>query len=344
MGLFEKTYEMGHQEIIYCSDPSVGLKAIIAIHNTNLGPALGGCRMWHYDCEEGALEDVLRLSRGMTYKCAAMGMKLGGGKSVIIADPKKDKTPELFKAFGRFVESLGGRYITAEDVGTNEEDMNYILEETSHVVGLKGKSGNPSPVTAKGVFLGIKASLEWVFGTDELNGRTIAIQGVGNVGYELARLLTEGGAKVIAANTSPERIEKAKNALGVLAVHHEDIFDVECDVFSPCAMGAVINDNTIERFRCKIIAGAANNQLQDSQMSVRLMEKGILYAPDYVINGGGVINVMEEMSGGGYDYNRVMANLQIIPKRLTEIYDYAQKNSVSTAEACDRVTERQFQR
>lgn len=344
MGVFEQMGKMGHEEVIYCNDESVGLKAIIAIHNTNLGPALGGCRMWNYDSEEEALIDVLRLSRGMTYKCAAMGMSLGGGKAVIIGDPKKDKTPELFKAFGKYVEGLGGRYITAEDVGTDEEDMNYILEETSHVVGLKGKSGNPSPVTARGVYFGVKASVEWVFGSDDMKGKTVAIQGLGNVGFELARLLVQEGAKVIATDIFSERLEEAKKTLGIEVVEPQAIFDVDCDVFSPCALGAVINEDTIERFRCKIIAGAANNQLKDSQMGIKLMEKGILYAPDYVINGGGVINVVDEMSEESYDFDRVVKKLEVIPKRLKEIFQYAVDHFISTAEACDRVTEKIFQR
>lgn len=344
MELFNETFKKGHEQVVFCSDPAAGLKAIIAIHSTTLGPALGGLRMWDYQSEEEALIDVLRLSRGMTYKNAAMGLGLGGGKAVIIGDPNRDKTPKLFRAFGRFVENLGGRYITAEDVGTCEEDMNYIAQETTHVVGLAEKSGNPSPMTAYGVFLGIKAAVEWVFGKDNLEDKSIALQGLGHVGMEVARLLVESGAKVTATDIYPDRIRSAREILGVEIVQPEKIYDVPCDIFSPCALGAVINENTIERLRCRIVAGAANNQLKDEIFAKRLMDRGILYAPDYIINGGGVINVAEELSGMPYSVERVFRKLSIIPARLKEVFALSESEDITTAEAADRVTEKQFEK
>ncbi|HHW03793.1 MAG TPA: Glu/Leu/Phe/Val dehydrogenase [Thermoanaerobacterales bacterium] len=344
MEIFKETFEKGHEQIVFCSDPAAGLKAIIAIHSTVLGPALGGLRMWNYRSEEEALIDVLRLSRGMTYKNAAMGLELGGGKAVIIGDPQKDKSPELFRAFGRFVESLGGRYITAEDVGTCEEDMYYIARETSHVLGLAGKSGNPSPVTAYGVFLGIKACAEWVFGSDDLRGRKVALQGLGHVGMEVARLLRESGAEVTAADIYPYRAKEAREKLGIKIVEPEKIYDLPCDIFSPCALGAVINEDTVERFKCRIVAGAANNQLKDGSFAKRLKDRGILYAPDYIINGGGVISVAEELSGMPYSLDRVFRKLSVIPARLKEIFALAVSEGITTAEAADRATEKRFEK
>lgn len=344
MEIFKETFKKGHEQVVFCSDREVGLKAIIAVHSTVLGPALGGLRMWNYRSEEEALIDVLRLSRGMTYKNAAMGLNLGGGKAVIIGDPRKDKTPELFRAFGRFVESLNGRYITAEDVGTCEEDMSYIAQETSHVLGLAGKSGNPSPVTAYGVFLGIKASAKWVFGSDDLKGKKVALQGLGHVGMEVARLLTESGAEITVTDINADRVDEAKKFLGAKAVGLDEIYDVPCDIFSPCALGAVINEKTVDRFQCKIIAGCANNQLKDGSFAKRLMDRGILYAPDYIINGGGVINVAEELSGIPYSIERVFGKLSIIPERLKEIFILAKSEGITTAEAADRVTERRFEK
>lgn len=344
MEIFKETFEKGHEQVVFCSDPAAGLKAIIAIHSTVLGPALGGLRIWNYKSEEEALTDVLRLSRGMTYKNAAMGLGLGGGKAVIIGDPQRDKTPELFRAFGRFVESLGGRYITAEDVGTSEEDMNYIAQETSHVVGLAGKSGNPSPVTAYGVFLGIKAAVEWVFGSDDLKGKKVALQGLGHVGMEVARLLTESGAEVTASDIYPDRVKEAQEILGAKIVEPEKIYEVPCDIFSPCALGAVINENTVDRLTCRIVAGAANNQLKDESYARRLMDRGILYAPDYIINGGGVINVAEELSGMPYSIERVFRKLSVIPARLKEVFELSRSEGITTAEAADKVTEKRFEK
>ncbi|KXG78604.1 Leucine dehydrogenase [Fervidicola ferrireducens] len=342
MEIFKVIGEMGHEEVVFCNDPESGLKAIIAVHNTNLGPALGGCRMWSYDSEEDAIRDVLRLSRGMTYKNAMMNLPLGGGKSVIIGDPRKDKSEKLFRAFGKFVNSLGGKYITAEDVGTCPEDMRYVAQETSYVAGLDGKSGDPSPITAFGVFLGIKACCEWVYGNDDLKGKVVAIQGLGHVGMELVRLLTEAGAKLVVTDIYSDRIDEAKEKYGVEAVDPDKIFDVACDIFAPCALGAVINENTVDRLRCKIVAGAANNQLKDESFAERLAKRGILYAPDYVINGGGVINVSIEVSGEIYSRELVNEKLKIIPKRLKEVFEFAEKEKVTTARAADMIAERIF--
>jgi len=330
--------------VVFCNDKEAGLKAIIAIHNTNLGPALGGCRMWKYATEEDAIRDALRLSRGMTYKNAMMELPLGGGKSVIIGDPRKEKSEKLFRAFGKFVNSLGGKYITAEDVGTCPEDMKYVAQETSFVAGLDGKSGDPSPITAKGVFLGIKACSEWVFGQTDLKDMVIAIQGLGHVGMSLARLLYEAGAQLIIADIYEDRVKEAEKEFNAKVVNPDEIYDVKCDVFSPCALGAVINENTVDRLNCKIVAGAANNQLKDESFAERLAEKDILYAPDYVINGGGVINVYIEVSGIPYSMEVVEQKLQIIPKRLREVFTMAKEKGITTAKAADIIAESKFKK
>jgi len=343
MELFKVLKKMGHEEVVFRNDLPSGLKSIIAIHSTTLGPALGGVRMWNYDSEEEALRDVLCLSRGMTYKNAAMGLNLGGGKAVIIGDPYKDKSEKLFRAFGRFVESLGGRYITAEDVGTCKEDMSCISQETSCVTGLEGKSGDPSPVTAYGVFLGIKASVEWVFGSDDLKEKTVAIQGLGHVGMELTKLLFEAGVNLIVTDIYPGRVKEVQGKFpGVQVVEPEKIYEVSCDIFSPCALGAAINENTIEILRCKIVAGSANNQLKDDSLAERLSEKGILYAPDYIINGGGVINIAEELTGSPYNKEKVLNKLSVIPMRLKEVFRLASSEGITVVQAADIITLRRF--
>lgn len=344
MELFKVLDQMEHEEVVFCNDKEAGLKAIIAIHNTNLGPALGGCRMWKYATEEDAIRDALRLSRGMTYKNAMMELPLGGGKSVIIGDPRKEKSEKLFRAFGKFVNSLGGKYITAEDVGTCPKDMKYVAQETSFVAGLDGKSGDPSPITAKGVFLGIKACSEWVFGQTDLKDMVIAIQGLGHVGMSLARLLYEAGAQLIIADIYEDRVKEAEKEFNAKVVNPDEIYEVKCDVFSPCALGAVINENTVDRLNCKIVAGAANNQLKDESFAERLAEKDILYAPDYVINGGGVINVSIEVSGIPYSMEIVEEKLQIIPKRLREVFTMAKEKGITTAKAADIIAESKFKK
>ncbi|MGB9976559.1 Glu/Leu/Phe/Val family dehydrogenase [Thermovenabulum sp.] len=344
MELFKVLDQMEHEEVVFCNDKEAGLKAIIAVHNTNLGPALGGCRMWSYATEEDAVRDVLRLSRGMTYKNAMMELPLGGGKSVIIGDPRKDKSEKLFRAFGKFVNSLGGKYITAEDVGTCPEDMKYVAMETHYVAGLDGKSGDPSPITAKGVFLGIKACSEWLFGQTDIKDVVVAIQGLGHVGMSLAGLLYEAGARLIVTDIYEDRVKEAEKKFNAKVVSAEEIYDIECDVFSPCALGAVINENTVERLKCKIIAGAANNQLKDESFAQKLSERDILYAPDYVINGGGVINVSIEVSGIPYSLEVVEQKLQIIPRRLKEVFNMAKEKGITTAKAADMIAESKFKK
>lgn len=332
----------GHELVAYFYDKATGLKAIIAVHSTKLGPALGGCRVWPYESEEAALEDVLRLSKGMTYKNAAMGLPLGGGKAVIIADPRKDKTPELFEAFGRAVDSLGGKYITAEDVGTAPEDLLAVRRATEHVVGLPGASGDPSPVTAFGVFSGMKACLEEVFGSDHFTGRTVAVQGLGSVGINLCGYLHEAGAKLIVSDIRQDRVEEAVARFGAQAVEPDAIYDVECDVFAPCALGGVLNDDTIPRLKAKIVAGSANNQLAEDRHGDLLKARGVLYAPDFVINGGGVINVYHELTQDNYDRDRVLERVAHIRDQVAEAIALAKENEVSTAKAALLMAERRL--
>ncbi|HHW27847.1 MAG TPA: Glu/Leu/Phe/Val dehydrogenase [Firmicutes bacterium] len=336
MRMFELMAEYDHEQIVFCYDKASGLKAIIGIHDTTLGPALGGTRMWPYKTEEEALTDVLRLSRGMTYKNSSMGLALGGGKAVIIGDPRTDKSEELFRAFGKFVETLGGRYITAEDVGTTTDDMNIIRNETTHVCGLEGsgKSGNPSPVTAYGVFRAMAASLKEAFGSDSYAGRRVAVQGVGSVGYNLVSCLLEAGAKVTVTDIFSEKVQRAVE-LGAEAVPPESIYDVECDIFAPCALGGAINDDTIPRLKAKIVCGAANNQLLESRHGDMLAERGILYAPDFIANGGGVINVAEELSPYGYNRERAMARVSGIYHILLKIFAISKEMKISTHQAAE---------
>jgi len=293
-----------HEEIIFCHNKEVGLKAIIAIHNTTLGPALGGTRMWHYQNEEDALVDVLRLSKGMTYKAAVAGLNLGGGKAVIIGDPKKHKSEALFRAFGSYVNSLQGKYITAEDVGTTVNDMEYVFMETPFVTGIPkalGGSGDPSPYTAHGTLQGIKAAVKDKLGADDLRGIRVAVQGLGSVGSHLVEYLHKEGAVVTVADIDKDKLKKVCDKYGMQALDPEGIITSDCDVFAPCAMGAVINDKTIESLKCKVIAGGANNQLAEHRHGDALFELGILYAPDYVINSGGLMNVFVELEGYSSD-------------------------------------------
>ncbi|OUR93659.1 leucine dehydrogenase [Halobacteriovorax marinus] len=298
---FERLYKDGHEEVIFFSDPSCNLKAIVAIHNTVLGPALGGTRMWPYASEEEAINDVLRLSKGMTYKAAVSGLNLGGGKAVIIGDPDKDKSEALFRSYGRFLESLNGRYITAEDVNIGVQDIEHVFTETSNVCGvakIHGGSGNPSPYTAKGVFRGMEAACKQVYGDRSVKGKTVALQGAGSVGRFLAEYLDEAGAKIVFCDINEKNIKLLKEVVpSAELVGVNDIYDVECDIYAPCALGATINDSTIDRIKCKIVAGAANNQLAEDRHGEILRQKGILYAPDYLINAGGLMNVSIEFEG-----------------------------------------------
>jgi len=343
MDFFQQMVEMGHERVLFCSNPEVGLQAIIAVHSTVLGPGLGGLRMWPYGSTEEAMTDVLRLSRGMTYKAAAAGLNLGGGKAVIIGDSKKGKSEELFRAFGRYVESLDGLYITAEDVGTSTEDMEIVHHETRWVTGLSpelGGGGDPSPVTAFGTLQGIKAAIQHL-GDGSLQGKSVAIQGLGSVGHHLARFLRDEGAKVFGADIDAESIERARE-LGVEIVPTGEILEVDCDVVAPCALGAVINDDSIPKLRCRIVAGAANNQLAEDRHGQELHNRGILYAPDYVINAGGLINVYNELIG----YNREVAMRMArgIHGNMARLFEIARAQSIPTYQAADRLAEERIGR
>lgn len=340
MEIFNYMEEYDYEQLVFCQDKNSGLKAIIAIHDTTLGPALGGTRMWTYQSEAEAIEDALRLAKGMTYKNAAAGLNLGGGKTVIIGDPKKDKNPEMFRAFGRYIQSLNGRYITAEDVGTTVEDMDTIHLETDFVTGISpefGSSGNPSPVTAYGIYKGIKAAANEAFGSDSLEGKTIAVQGVGNVAFTLCEHLHAEGAKLIVTDINKEAVQRAVESFGAEAVDPNDIYGVECDIYSPCALGAVINDETIPQIKAKVIAGSANNQLKTSEHGDMIYEKGIIYAPDFVINAGGVINVADELNG--YNAARAMKQVETIYDSLSKIFAISRRDDVPTYVAADRMAE-----
>jgi leucine dehydrogenase len=346
MGIFEAMSREGsHEQVLFCQDEASGLKAIIAIHDTTLGPALGGCRMWPYETEEDALEDVLRLSRGMTYKASAAGLNLGGGKAVIIGDPKQHKSEALFRIYGRFVESLNGRYITAEDVNTTVMDMEYIFMETKYVTGVApahGGSGDPSPVTAYGVFQGMKATAKVAFGDESIKGKRIAVQGLGNVGMNLVGHLVESGAKVLVTDIDPQKCEHAKEKLGAEVVHIDEIYAVDCDIFSPNALGAVLNDETLPVLKCKVVCGGANNQLAEARHAGELEERGILYAPDYVVNAGGLINVYVEMEG--YVRERAMRMATGIYANTERVFKIAKDGGITTAEAANRFAEERIEK
>jgi leucine dehydrogenase len=345
MKVFESLASQSHERVLFCCNPDLGLKAIIAVHSTVLGPGLGGCRMWPYRNEEEALTDVLRLSRGMTYKAAAAGVNLGGAKAVILGDPKKDKTEALFRAFGQNVEALGGQYITAEDVGTGVQDMDQVHAETRWVTGVSpdlGGAGDPSPVTALGVFEGMRACAHRVFGADSLKGRSVAIQGLGSVGSYLARYLKEEGAKLFGCDVDPDTIDRARE-IGVEIVPPAEIYDVDCQIFAPCALGAILNPKTLPRLKCKIVAGGANNQLEDEERDGRAIhERGILYAPDYVINAGGLINVYNELTG--YRVERAMRMARAIYGTVAQVAAIAARQKISTRLAADRFAEERIAR
>ena len=334
MGVFEHIDGDGYEQIVHFSDDLSGLRAIVAIHSTALGPALGGTRFYPYPSEEEALVDVLRLAKGMTYKAAAAGLDLGGGKAVIIGDPKRIKTEELLRAYGRFIETLGGRYITAEDVGTALEDMDTVRRESRWVTGCSktyGGSGDPSPVTAYGVLQGIKSCALEVFGDASLEGRTVALQGVGKVGYALCGYLVKEGADVTIADIDVDNLGRAVGDFGVKTTPLPTIHTLETDIFAPCALGGGINDDTISELRCKVIAGAANNQLAREEHGDKLRDMGILYAPDFVINAGGLINVEDELRG--YDRERAMSRVDTIYKALQLIFSMSRERNISTARA-----------
>ena len=324
-----------HEQIVFCNDKDTGLKAIIGIHNTVLGPALGGTRMWKYNNEWEALNDVLRLSRGMTYKSAITGLNLGGGKAVIIGDSKIDKTPEMILKFGEYVNSLSGKYITAEDVGTTTQDMDAIREVTKFVTGVsesKGGSGNPSPVTAYGVYMGMKAAAKYKFGTDKLEGKKILVQGIGHVGETLVDFLTKEGALVQITDINEARLDDVSKKYGTQIFMGADLYSADVDIYSPCALGATINDETINRLKAKVIAGAANNQLANDKIHGQILrDKGIAYAPDFLINAGGIINVYAEIVG--YDKTEAMKRTENIYNTTLEIFGLADEKNITTQQA-----------
>ncbi len=341
MQIFEKMKEQGHEQLNFVQDNKTDLKAIISIHNTVLGPALGGCRMWNYEEEEDVIKDVLRLSKGMTYKAGISGEDYGGGKTVIWGDPEVHRTEGLFRALGRFVDALGGRYTTGTDVGTQPEDFVMMRKETPHVGALPeeyGGGGDSSIPTAYGTLMGIKASCMYRYGSDDLEGKTVAVQGLGKVGLKLARHLKDEGAELIGADVVEENIEKGRE-MGMEIVEPDAIYDADCDIFSPNALGAVVNDDTIERFNCDIICGAANNILAEPEHGRKLAERGILYAPDYVVNAGGLILVCDEMQPGGYSEERVMKKCEGIYDRLLQVYELAEKQDITTTQAADKFVE-----
>lgn len=333
-----------YEQLVMCQDKQSGLKAVIAIHDTTLGPALGGTRMWTYNSEADAIEDALRLAKGMTYKAAAAGLNLGGGKTVIMGDPRKDKSEALFRAFGRYVQGLNGRYITAEDVGTTVADMDLIHEETNYVTGISpafGSGGNPSPVTAYGVYVGMKATAKQAWGDDSLEGKRVAVQGVGNVSYNLCRYLHEEGAQLIVTDINQEAVARAVEEFGAKAVDINDIYGVDCDIFSPNALGAVINDETIPQFKARVIAGAANNVLKEERHGEQIHELGFYYAPDYVINAGGLINVADELYG--YNRDRAMKKVEGIYQNIEKVFAIANRDKIATYKAADRMAEERIQ-
>jgi len=343
--LFTALSTLGHEQVVFCHDEATGLKAIIGIHNTTLGPALGGTRMWNYATEQEALTDVLRLSRGMTFKAAISGLNLGGGKAVIIGDAKTMKTEAFLRRFGKFVNSLGGKYITAEDVNMKTADMEFIAMETRHVTGLPesvGGGGDPSPVTAYGTYLGIKASAKRVFGSDSLSGKKVAVQGVGQVGMHLVEYLTKENATVFISDISDEKVKTVANKFGAKAVAQEAIYDLDVDIYAPCALGATLNDSTIPRLKCSIIAGAANNQLKDEiKHGYMLMDRSITYAPDFLINAGGLINVYNEFLGN-YNRSRVFEQAERIYSTCLTIFDLADKEKINTQEAAIKIAEKRI--
>ncbi len=343
MSLFTHPDFDGHEEVAYFHDPESGLKAIVAVHNLSRGPALGGCRTWPYESEDEALTDVLRLSRGMTYKSALAGLDYGGGKSVIIGDSRRDKTPALFRALGRFIETLGGRYIVAEDVGIDVEDVEAMARETDHVAGIPSRgAGDPSPATAYGVYMGIRAAVQHRLGHDEICGLKVAVQGLGHVGAELCRLLARDGAGLIVSDIHEASVARVVAELGAEAVEPDAIYEAEADVFAPCALGAIINTETIARLGSPIVAGSANNQLAEPDDGRELRRRAILYAPDYVINAGGIIYLSHE--GPGFQHNRAVARVAGIHDTLLEIFRRADAERVPTSEAADRMAEERFRK
>ncbi|MCL1807103.1 MAG: NAD(P)-binding domain-containing protein [Oscillospiraceae bacterium] len=335
MQVVKEMNEYGHEQIVFARDEKTGLRAIIAVHSTVLGPALGGSRFWNYTSEDDALFDVLRLSRGMTLKNAAAGLRLGGGKAVIIGDPKQLKSREFFHTYGGFINSLGGKYYTAEDVNIGASDVAQINEVTKFVTGTPDVSGNPSPFTARGVYMGMKAGANVKFGSDSLKGKIIAVQGLGSVGYALCEHLYKDGAKLKVFDINPAVMEKAQKELGANIVTADELLTADCDIFAPCAMGAVLNTENVKNLKCKLVAGAANNVLMDAATGDALDKLGILYLPDYIVNAGGVINCGVEICDGAYDVDAVNARVDKIYDTTLKIIALAKERNISTYKAAD---------
>lgn len=343
MELFQLMKNQEHEEVVFFYDKASKIKAIVAVHDTTLGPALGGCRMWNYRTETEAIEDVLRLSKAMTYKAAAAGLNVGGGKAVIIRNPRDPNRETIFRTFGRFVNSMKGRYITSQDVGTTVEDMEFVHMETEHVVGIQsisGGSGDPAPLSARGIFVGIKAAARETFGFDDISGLTVAIQGLGAVGYHLASMLHETGCKLIITDIDQDALKRTADKFEAKAVRPDEIYDAKADVFAPCALGGIINDETIPRFKFRIIAGGANNQLKDKHHGQLLKDKGITYAPDYLISAGGLINVSFELDH--YDRERAKLRINGIYDTLLKVFQIAREEDIPTYKAADRLAEQRI--
>jgi leucine dehydrogenase len=340
MDLFKGMATYGHEQLVLCHEPSCGYLGIVAIHDTTLGPALGGTRFWQYGSTDEAIVDALRLARGMTYKASVAGLNLGGGKSVIIGNNKRVDREALFRTHGRFIESLGGRYITAEDVGTSPGDMEYVRQETAYVSGLQGRSGDPSPVTSFGVYMGMKATAKARWGSDSLTGKTIAVQGAGKVAYYLSKHLHEEGAKLIVTDIDAEKVKRVVAEMGARAVAPDEIYDQKADIYSPNALGATINDDTLKRLKVEVIAGGANNQLAEERHGDLLEERGLTYAPDYVINGGGVISVYGELQG--WDHDRAKRKAGEIYDTLLNVFAVAKQDGLPSYRAADRLAERRI--
>ncbi|PTR01315.1 leucine dehydrogenase [Mucilaginibacter yixingensis] len=342
--IFDQLSVFGHQKLVYCNDQNTPLKAIIAIHDTTLGPALGGVRMWSYRTEGDALNDVLRLSKAMTYKAAVAGLNLGGGSAVIIGDPRKDKSEAMMRRFGRFIKNLNGEFITGEDMGTNPRDMEYIRMETQYVTGLPetiGGAGDPAPVAARGVVMGIKACVKEQFGTDTLAGRTVIVQGIGHVGEIVVKLLRDENAMVYVSDINEERVRVVAKKYSAQPVSNNSIFDIDADIYAPCALGATVNESTIKKLKCAIIAGSANNQLEDEAVHGRmLMDKGILLAPDYVINAGGLINCYSELMG--FSKKRSMQLTENIYDATRNILKLSKQENIPSIEAANKIAEQRI--
>jgi leucine dehydrogenase len=343
--IFNKLDLFGHKKVVFCNDPDTGLKAIIAIHDTTLGPALGGTRMWSYKTEADALHDVLRLSKSMTYKAAVAGLNLGGGFAIIIGDSHKDKNEALMRKFGRFIKNMNGEFIAGEDVGTNPRDMEYIRMETQYVTGVPetiGGAGDPSPISALGVFMGIKACVKELYGTDTLTGKSVIVQGIGHVGENLVKLLREENVKVYVSDINEERTGQVSKKYGAEAVSNNSIFDIDADIYSPCALGATVNTYTINKLKCPIIAGSANNQLEDELVHGQmLLDKGILFAPDYVINAGGIINGYSELMG--FTKKRSLQLTENIYEATRNVLKLSKAENISTIQAANKIAEKRIE-